>query len=206
MNSQYKTRAWRYASPRCGARDSQRRSPLRAGHNSRPRQGLEEIIVTARKVEENLQETPIAITAFSGDALRRAADLQHQRARPGRAESAVREQRAARRQQLLLAGLHSRHRPDGSDLDGRSGRRSVHRRRVHRQRGRRHDDVARHRIGAGVARPAGHAVRPQHDRRRDPADDDRSRRRVRRHGARRRRLGQPDRWLRRARRAVLRAR
>ena len=31
--------------------------------------GLEEIIVTARKVEENLQETPIAITAFSGDAL-----------------------------------------------------------------------------------------------------------------------------------------
>ena len=31
--------------------------------------GLEEIIVTARKVEENLQETPIAITALSGDAL-----------------------------------------------------------------------------------------------------------------------------------------
>jgi iron complex outermembrane receptor protein len=31
--------------------------------------GLEEIIVTARKVAENLQETPIAITAFSGDDL-----------------------------------------------------------------------------------------------------------------------------------------
>ena len=31
--------------------------------------GLEEIIVTARKVEENLQDTPIAITALSGDAL-----------------------------------------------------------------------------------------------------------------------------------------
>ncbi|MGC3982939.1 MAG: TonB-dependent receptor [Steroidobacteraceae bacterium] len=30
---------------------------------------LEEIIVTARKVEENLQDTPIAITAFSGAAL-----------------------------------------------------------------------------------------------------------------------------------------
>jgi iron complex outermembrane receptor protein len=30
---------------------------------------LEEIIVTARKVEENLQETPIAITAISGSAL-----------------------------------------------------------------------------------------------------------------------------------------
>jgi iron complex outermembrane receptor protein len=32
-------------------------------------QGLEEIIVTARKVEENLQQTPIAITVLSGDAL-----------------------------------------------------------------------------------------------------------------------------------------
>jgi iron complex outermembrane receptor protein len=32
-------------------------------------QGLEEIIVTARKVEENLQTTPIAITALSGPAL-----------------------------------------------------------------------------------------------------------------------------------------
>ena len=31
--------------------------------------GLEEVIVTARKFEENLQETPIAITALSGDAL-----------------------------------------------------------------------------------------------------------------------------------------
>jgi len=31
--------------------------------------GLEEIIVTARKVEENLQDTPIAITAFTGEAL-----------------------------------------------------------------------------------------------------------------------------------------
>ena len=34
-----------------------------------PQAGLEEIIVTARKVAENLQETPIAITAFSGQAL-----------------------------------------------------------------------------------------------------------------------------------------
>ena len=34
-----------------------------------PQAGLEEVIVTARKVAENLQETPIAITAFSGQAL-----------------------------------------------------------------------------------------------------------------------------------------
>ncbi len=31
--------------------------------------GLEEIIVQARKVDENLQDVPVAITAFSGDAL-----------------------------------------------------------------------------------------------------------------------------------------
>ena len=28
---------------------------------------IEEIVVTARKVEENLQDVPIAVTAFSGD-------------------------------------------------------------------------------------------------------------------------------------------
>ncbi len=33
-------------------------------------QGLEEITVTARKVSENLQDTPISITAITGDALR----------------------------------------------------------------------------------------------------------------------------------------
>ncbi|HEY8539850.1 MAG TPA: Plug domain-containing protein, partial [Steroidobacteraceae bacterium] len=31
--------------------------------------GLEQVIVTARRVEENLQETPIAVSAFSGSAL-----------------------------------------------------------------------------------------------------------------------------------------
>lgn len=30
---------------------------------------VEEIVVTAQKVEENLQDVPIAITAVSGDAL-----------------------------------------------------------------------------------------------------------------------------------------
>ncbi|MGQ9427355.1 TonB-dependent receptor [Gilvimarinus sp. F26214L] len=32
---------------------------------------LEEIVVTARKVEENLQETPVAVSAFTGEALAR---------------------------------------------------------------------------------------------------------------------------------------
>ena len=32
--------------------------------------GLEDIVVTARKVEENLQDVPVAVTAFSGEALK----------------------------------------------------------------------------------------------------------------------------------------
>ncbi len=152
---------------------------------------LDEVIVTARRVSENLQDTPIAITAFSGESLEERQIFQHRCARPGRAEPAVLQQRAARRQQLLLAGLHPRHRPDGSDLHGGSRRRPLHRRCVHRQRRRRHHGFARHRQRAGAARTAGHAVRPQYDRRRDPAHDHRAGRRVRRHGARRRRLRQP---------------
>ena len=36
------------------------------------RNTLEEVIVTARKREENIQETPLAVTALSGDDLREA--------------------------------------------------------------------------------------------------------------------------------------
>jgi iron complex outermembrane recepter protein len=65
MNSQCKMRAWRYASAALlGA------GLLTTAHaQQQAAQGLEEIIVTARKVAENLQETPIAITALSGSAL-----------------------------------------------------------------------------------------------------------------------------------------
>jgi iron complex outermembrane recepter protein len=65
MNTQQKTRAWRYASAALwGA------GLVTTAHaQQQATQGLEEIIVTARKVQENLQETPIAITALSGNAL-----------------------------------------------------------------------------------------------------------------------------------------
>ena len=65
MNTQQKTRTWRYASAALwGA------GLVTTAHaQQQATQGLEEIIVTARKVQENLQETPIAITAISGSAL-----------------------------------------------------------------------------------------------------------------------------------------
>ena len=75
---------------------------------------LEEITVTARKVEENLQDTPIAITAHHRRRARRSPGLQHRHARPAGAEPAVRQQRAAGRQQLFFGGVHPRHRPDRS--------------------------------------------------------------------------------------------
>jgi len=52
---------------------AQTQEPLRASAEARePEQThgtIEEVIVTARKVRENQQDTPIAITAFNGDAL-----------------------------------------------------------------------------------------------------------------------------------------
>jgi iron complex outermembrane receptor protein len=65
MNTQYKAKAWRYASAALWSAGL----ATTAHAQQQATQGLEEIIVTARKVEENLQETPIAITALSGSAL-----------------------------------------------------------------------------------------------------------------------------------------
>src|SRR5688572_25513820 len=65
MNTQLKARAWRYASAALWSAGL----ATTVHAQQQAAQGLEEIIVTARKVEENLQETPIAITALSGSAL-----------------------------------------------------------------------------------------------------------------------------------------
>ena len=65
MNSQYKTAAWRYASAALFGAGVATSVQAQQGQA----QGLEEIIVTARKVQENMQDTPIAITALTGSAL-----------------------------------------------------------------------------------------------------------------------------------------
>src|SRR5688572_18224502 len=63
MNSRNKARAWGCASAALCA------GLVSTVQAQQATQGLEEIIVTARKVAENLQDTPIAITALSGSAL-----------------------------------------------------------------------------------------------------------------------------------------
>jgi iron complex outermembrane recepter protein len=65
MNTRNRTRTWRYTS--LAALSIGLATTAHAQQQTG--QGLEEVIVTARKVQENLQETPIAITAFSGSAL-----------------------------------------------------------------------------------------------------------------------------------------
>ena len=45
--------------------------PSDAASSSDQQNGLSEIIVTARRVEENLQNVPVAVTAFSGQELQR---------------------------------------------------------------------------------------------------------------------------------------
>ena len=145
------------------------------GHNKRVRaqqqatQGLEEIIVTARRVEENLQDTPIAITALSGDAL---------------------EERQIFNTDTLDQVVPNLQFADNAPLAGNNSSSQVFIRGIGQTDptstvdpgvGLYIDDVyignavggtmdaARHRLRAGPAWSAGHAVRPQHDRRRDPA-------------------------------------
>ena len=146
---------------------------------------LGEIIVTARKFEENLQDTPIAITAFTGAAL---------------------EERQIFKTDMLDQVVPNLQFANNAPLAGNNSSSQVFIRGIGQTDptstvdpgvGLYIDDVyigtavggtmdlAGHRQRAGAARPAGHAVRPQHHRRRDPAVDDGSRRRVRRHGARR---------------------
>jgi iron complex outermembrane receptor protein len=69
MNSLYGARAWRYASAALWGAGLVTTVPTLVYGQQQAATGLEEIIVTARKVQENLQETPIAITAISGAAL-----------------------------------------------------------------------------------------------------------------------------------------
>ena len=71
-----------------------------------------QIIVTARRREESLQDTPVAITALSGDELERQQVDRYHRSRQDRAQPAVSLLRNAHRQQFGRTGLHPRHRTD----------------------------------------------------------------------------------------------
>ena len=148
--------------------------------------GLEEIVVSARRREENVQDVPISIVALSAESLELRGVQQLSDHRSASAEHRADGRRRHRRDERQLP--HARH----------SGHRHVRRWRVAVERRRPHDDERRRgRARRGVARPAGHVVRQEQHGRRDPVRDEAARRGVRRedraHGrrvrpARRRRL------------------
>ena len=152
-------------------------------------EALEEIVVTARFREENLQQTPLAITAYHRRLARSARRDEHARPRRVRAE---RGHRAARRR-LGLDGrrVHSRHRLGRQLAVVRARRADLHRRRLSRPSARRRPGPARHRARRGAARPARHAVRQEHARRCRADHFAQTRGRQHRLHRRRRRLARP---------------
>ena len=167
---------------------------------------LESIVVTARRRAESLQDTPVAITALSADALERqqivsttdldkvAPNLQfHSYGTLTGNNSAA---------QVFIRGIGQTDATPAVDpgvgiyIDDVYMGRSV---------GARHG-ISRHRQRADPARPAGNLVRPQHDRRRGAAHHQRARRRRRQFRARGPGRRQSARSLRRVRHAAGRRR
>ena len=138
------------------------------------------------RLSENLQDTPIAITAITGAALEErqvfSTDVLDQvvpNLQFANNAAARRQQPLRRRCSFAASARPTRPRPSirawactstTSTSATPSGGTM---------------DAARRRLRPGAARPAGHAVRPQHHRRRHPHVHRRSGRRIRRHGARR---------------------
>ena len=107
---------------------------------------------------------------------------QHRAARRLHAERHLRHHDVDQRPELRCGDLHPRHRPDRLRPDHRSRRRHLRRRCLHVALGGRRARYARHRAGRDPARPAGDALRPQHDGRCAQHHLAAARSRVRRHG------------------------
>ena len=119
---------------------------------------------------------PIAITAYSGEQLENAGRARHHRHRRHHAE---RHARGLARHQFDADRLHPRRRPAGPGRRLRGGRRPLSRRRLSEPPAGRPARHLRCRADRGAARAAGHALRPQHDRRRDQICHPPARRRTR---------------------------
>ena len=120
-----------------------------------------DIVVTARKREETLQDVPVAITAITGDTLESRGH--HFGARGGGADPGPQHQQRRRRPRLRR---DPRRRRDPGPV-GPAGRRPVHRRHLPAQHLLSEQPARRRRADRGAARAAGHALRQEHAGRRD---------------------------------------
>ena len=149
--------------------------------------GLGAIIVTATKRETNLQKTPIAISVANSSGARPTA-MPTACLRPRRRLDPQPARRDLRGAPFGADRRHPRHRPVRPEPDRpRPGRRRLYRRRLSRPPAGPQCRAVRHRADRGAARPAGHAVRPQHRRRRGQHHHPGADRRVRHPRHRRRR-------------------
>ena len=134
--------------------------------------GFGDIIVTARRIEERLQDVPISITVFNQEQI---CQPQHRHRRPiSRTYTpslSVNQRFGPEKASFAIRGFIQ------DNCDRAVGRR-LFRRRRRAARARRHDlggngagagHVLRPAERPGAQGPAGHAVRPQHDRRRGAA-------------------------------------
>ena len=129
--------------------------------------GLEEIVVTAERREENIQNVPIAVTAFTAEATAEPQPHGHPRAGQSHAGRQPRRRRAVLGRPLGAVGLDPRHRPGRFRVQPEPRRRRLSRRRVPGAHDRREPEPARRGPHRDPEGSAGHAVRRQHHRRRD---------------------------------------
>ena len=123
--------------------------------------GLEEIVVTAQKREQNSQDIGISLSAITG------ADLEHARCRHRDGHHQVHAgggADAAQRTVIVQPVDSRRHAERLRRSPGEPGG-DLRRRRLRQPDGGPRVLAVRHRPRRGAARPAGHAVRPQRDRR-----------------------------------------
>ena len=129
-----------------------------------PARLTEGVVVTARRVEEAVQEVPIPVSVLSGQLVESAGAFN-----VNRVKELIPTVQFYSSNPRNSVGHHPRHglavRPD--QRRHRAGRRPLHRRRVLRAPGRGDARLPRRRAGRSAARTAGHALRQEHDGRRD---------------------------------------
>ena len=129
-----------------------------------PAFAVDEIVVTAQRREEKLQDVPLAVSAFNADSIEnRQIDVVKDIGQnvPNLQTYTV----TAGAQAIQIHSRGASIQNPGIQSFGVPGR-HVHGRRLFRPPGQRQPRSDRHRAHRGAARPAGHALRPQHHRRR----------------------------------------